>query len=162
MSKSSTAVGPGFTVLDPEGFRAVLLRERALSDRSRLPFTVLAFTLEREAEPAVRERLLHALAGRLRETDLIGWLQEGELAALLRYSSVAEALRVAAEVRAILAPDAPPCRAFGHPPFEFEHAAPALESAAEPAARDSGAPTLPVPVQTRPVVEREIGAVSSS
>lgn len=161
MHTSSKAVGPQ-SVLTPEEFRAVLLRERALSDRSGLPFAVLAFGVGREDEAAARERLLDALAGRLRETDLLGWL-EGELAALLRYASVAEALRVAVEVRALLAPDAPPCRAFGHPPFEFERSVAAPPARAEPALQvDTAASALPVAGPARPVVERGIGASAST
>ena len=77
-------------VLAPESFRALLARERACSDRTGIPFCVIAFRLESgSARSFELERTIVAIEARVRATDDVGWLHAGELGVLLREASVA-------------------------------------------------------------------------
>jgi hypothetical protein len=104
-------------LLEEGEFRALVAHERACSDRSGSPFSVLAFELSREA--AVRAPLVGAIVARVRATDALGWLEDGRLGVLLRYASVDDALAVAHQVRARAgaAPGELACTVHGYPPF---------------------------------------------
>ena len=107
-------------VLAPESFRVLLARERACSDRTGIPFCVIAFRLESGAARSFElERTIVAIEARVRATDDVGWLPAGDLGVLLREASVAEGLRLAQAIRSragavsgMLA-----CTAYGYPPF---------------------------------------------
>lgn len=105
-------------LLDEEAFRELIAHERACSERSGAPFAVLAFDLARER--AAESALVGAIIARVRVTDALGWLEDGRLGVLLRYASVADALRIAHQVRARagVAEGAAPCTVHGYPPFE--------------------------------------------
>lgn len=105
-------------LLEAESFRELLAHERACSDRSGAPFAVLAF--EAGGEAGAEHALVAAIVARVRATDALGWLEDGRLGVLLRYATVADALRVAHQVRqrAGLREGAGVCTVHGYPPFE--------------------------------------------
>lgn len=106
-------------MLPAEDLQRILARERALSDRSGEPFALLRFELGPHPARDSGARLLAAVHQRVRATDVLGWLGEGEFVVLLRYASVEDALRVAGSIRALAAaaPGEFPCTVHGHPPF---------------------------------------------
>jgi len=118
--------GPGRTgrdhapeyLLEAGAFRDLLAHERACSDRSGAPFSVLAFESQRES--SAENALVAAIVARVRATDALGWLEDGRLGVLLRYASVTDALRVAHQVRQRAgAPEGvAACTVHGYPPFE--------------------------------------------
>lgn len=120
-------------VLDEEAFRAILRRERALAERAALSFAVLAFPLTPERGPIERDALVDGIFRRIRSTDVVGMLSDEDLGVLLRYASVADALRLAAELCGSLGKDELPCTAYGFPPFELDFRSP-LRAREEPAA----------------------------
>ncbi|HEX6882614.1 MAG TPA: hypothetical protein VF530_04480 [Planctomycetota bacterium] len=105
-------------LLEAGAFRELLAHERACSERSGAPFSVLAFEAGRE--PGAENALVAAIVARVRATDALGWLEDGRLGVLLRYASVTDALRVAHQVRQRAgAPEgAAVCTVHGYPPFE--------------------------------------------
>jgi len=118
-NRVADGIGPSSGgVLDRAGFRDVLRRERACSDRSHLPFAVLAF----RAGAVPDEELRDVIVTRIRETDTVGWLENDELGVLLRHASVSDAVHVAEEIRErVTGADGPPrCTVYGYPPFWFE------------------------------------------
>lgn len=118
-------------MLPAEELERVLRHERAVSDRSGEPFALLRFEVGPSPERARVAALLAAALQRVRATDVLGWLSGGEFAVLLRYTSVADALRVAQAIRTLAAtvPGEFPCTVHGHPPFRRgESRAPVLPS----------------------------------
>jgi len=118
-------------VLPVEELERVLRHERALSDRSGEPLALLRFELGPRPEPFRVAALTAAALQRVRATDVLGWLAGGELAVLLRYTSVEDALRVARAIRTLAAAGSGefPCTVHGHPPFRRgESRAPVLPS----------------------------------
>jgi hypothetical protein len=111
----------GEFVLRPAAFRALLERERALSDRSGEPFAVLVFAGQGPEAGVDMRPLVAAASTRVRATDAVGWLSSSEFGVLLRDSSVADAMGVAQEIRAqaAAADGRWPCIVHGHPPFEL-------------------------------------------
>jgi lipopolysaccharide/colanic/teichoic acid biosynthesis glycosyltransferase len=79
--------GVGSTVILPaEQFHGVLQHERLRSDRSQLPFCMIAmdFGVEPSDFPSVA---LEAIQHRVRVTDEIGWLFDGRLGVITPYTS---------------------------------------------------------------------------
>jgi len=70
--------------VSPATFSKVLQRERMRADRCARPFCVLIFTAS-PAKPRRRDRkaLSQYLLDRLRKTDVVGQLRDGEQAAIL-------------------------------------------------------------------------------
>ena len=116
---SFRSTSDGGFVLAPDELRAVLEHERALSDRSGEPFALLTFELGESSVLVLAERALAAITKRVRATDVLGWLSRNQLAVLLRYASVEDALRVGHEIRAQAAAASGEllCTVHGHPPF---------------------------------------------
>jgi len=85
------------SVLGAQGFRAVLRRERARSNRYGQPFVVLGFVPRTpdEGAPGRLDRLAQALSRRVRTTDVLGQIEAHELGLLLRHTSVTQARRLA-------------------------------------------------------------------
>ena len=151
------------SVLDAQGFRSVLQRERALAERAELAFTVLVFELERTAKPVPPSRLLDVLSARIRATDVIGLRADGGMEVLLRYASVADAVHVAAQVCGELGEQSVRCTAYGYPPFEFGTRS--TEVVREPAALPSAAtaPSMePAAPARRQTVPRSVPAATGA
>jgi lipopolysaccharide/colanic/teichoic acid biosynthesis glycosyltransferase len=89
------------TVLDRDQLRRLLTRERARTDRTGRPFSLLTFT---RREPAATDddfvRLLRVLKRRLRITDEIGQLERDRLAVVLPETNARGAWKVADDVLA--------------------------------------------------------------
>ncbi|MDP6717413.1 MAG: sugar transferase [Pirellulaceae bacterium] len=82
-SMHCTSSGAGFA-LRPDTFCKILERERMRADRCERPFSVLVFTADTTAtEPLDFAELTRYLQGRLRTTDVVGYLNRQCLAALL-------------------------------------------------------------------------------
>jgi hypothetical protein len=105
-------------LLAPEQMRKALARERARADRTADRFAVLAFGPGPELPPDVWGCLVKALKGRLRFTDEVGWLEGGQLGAVLAGTDVQGALKVVNDVGRRLAADFPPvpCAIYVYPP----------------------------------------------
>ncbi len=79
--------------------KAVLRRERARTDRSGLEFSLLTFTPNAdESCAAVLDFLIEILQLRLRETDEIGWVADGQIGAVLTYTQPGSAVWLADEI----------------------------------------------------------------
>ena len=160
---STTQVGSAYSVLDAEGFRSVLRRERALAERARLAFTVLVFELEPTSKAVTPGRLLEVLNARVRTTDVLGMRARGGLQVLLRYTSVADAVQVAAQVCGELGEQAVRCTAYGYPPFDFGSRS--TDAVRVPAALPSAASASPVEADAaskREPVQRPVPAAAVS
>ena len=99
----------------PRALRAALERERARSDRTGTVFSFLSFT--RCADRAGLERVVQALRSRLRTTDEFGWMDEGQVAAVLLDAPASWAWMVAEDVLRDW-PDGlarPACEVFSYP-----------------------------------------------
>lgn len=98
-------------------FRRLVLRERARSDRSGEQFCLLVFESREEPSRRTLRRLAMILAGRLRITDDLGWLDDGRMAVLLPCTPPAGAWKVADDVcLAFPADEFPPlCTVYAYP-----------------------------------------------
>jgi hypothetical protein len=98
----------------PAEMRRLLRRECARAWRTCSTLCVLVYEC-REGEAA--ETLALALRRRLRETDEVGWMDEGRLCAVLPDTPAAGALRAAEDVARSLPIDSPPpaCAVYSFP-----------------------------------------------
>jgi len=87
----------------PEQFRRVLALERMRCDRNGSHFSLLRLQ-PHGADDACIDQLCRVLSSRLRETDLVGWVDHGRLGVLLPETSRSGASTVAAAVWRRLAP----------------------------------------------------------
>lgn len=93
------AENPLSDLLPPAQTLKILERERARTDRSGDRFSVLAFSpCAREVEEATWRQLARILQERLRSTDEVGWLEDGQLCAILPDTSSTGARKVADDV----------------------------------------------------------------
>jgi lipopolysaccharide/colanic/teichoic acid biosynthesis glycosyltransferase len=110
------------TVLDglpsPENLRRILDRERARSDRTGEPLSLVTFA-PRSAEAEAETPLLVAriLAGRMRTTDVVGWLEGRRIAVVLPTTPAAGAWKVADDVCVEFPKEVPPpiCTVYTYP-----------------------------------------------
>src|SRR5436190_14154321 len=105
-------------LLPPEQMRKALERERARADRTAERFTVLTFTPFR-GRPAddVWGTLVKALKSRIRITDEVGWLADGQLCAVLPGTGRDGARKVLIDVNEQLAADSSlSCTLHTYPP----------------------------------------------
>jgi len=105
-------------LLSPEQTRKVLERERARADRTAERFAVLTFTPFR-GRPAtdVWGKLVQALRSRIRFTDEVGWLEDGQLCAVLPGTGTEGARKVLADVNEQQATDSSlACTVHTYPP----------------------------------------------
>jgi hypothetical protein len=80
-------------------FREVIERERARAERYGRPLSILQFRKSQNPATGGLERVVGAaLSRRLRETDHVGWTQEGWIAVVLPDTDRAGATKVASEV----------------------------------------------------------------
>ena len=74
-------------VLAEATFHALLTHERRRAERSRKPFVLMLLELHplhaKSVGAAFSERVESAIAGATRETDLIGWYEEGRILAVI-------------------------------------------------------------------------------
>lgn len=74
-------------VLAEATFHALLTHERRRAERSRKPFVLMLLELHalhaKSVGGAFSERVKSAIAGATRETDLIGWYEEGRIVAVI-------------------------------------------------------------------------------
>ncbi len=74
-------------VLAEATFHALLTHERRRAERSRKPFVLMLLELHaqhaKSVSSAFSERVKAAIAGATRETDLIGWYEEGRILAVI-------------------------------------------------------------------------------
>jgi lipopolysaccharide/colanic/teichoic acid biosynthesis glycosyltransferase len=64
-------------VLSEELFRSSLIRYRQRADRSNQPLVIMLATLESPPSPTAWKPLIDAIAAATRETDLLGWFEQG-------------------------------------------------------------------------------------
>jgi lipopolysaccharide/colanic/teichoic acid biosynthesis glycosyltransferase len=96
-------------LLSREQMRKALTQERARTDRTANHFAVVAFALlGGEQPPEVWERLVKVLRSRLRLIDEVGWLEDGQLGAVLVGSGAEGAWKVVSDVKHRLADNVPP------------------------------------------------------
>jgi lipopolysaccharide/colanic/teichoic acid biosynthesis glycosyltransferase len=112
-------------LLPPEQMRKALARERARADRTGDRFAVVTFSL-RGGPPDGRDRagqtsgwpvLVKTLRARLRFTDEVGWLEEGQLCAVLGGTGAEGAAKVVHDINQMLAADFPTlsCTIYTYP-----------------------------------------------
>src|SRR5262245_14215475 len=105
-------------VYDGDSLTQLIRYEEARTDRSGQVFSLVTFA-ERDPQTAraVLPDLVRFLCHRLRAIDEIGWLSDGRLAALLPYTTVDGANKVADDAFAALVDcEAPPvCEVFSYP-----------------------------------------------
>lgn len=70
-------------VMSADIFRSVLVRERKRADRSNERFILLLLDLTEEAEVPVRVAAAEALMAAKRETDVMGWFEDGSVLGLV-------------------------------------------------------------------------------
>jgi lipopolysaccharide/colanic/teichoic acid biosynthesis glycosyltransferase len=72
-------------LMNEDVFRTVLVRERKRADRSNQPFVVLLLSVEsgEAARSAMWDGALDALSAAKRDTDVMGWFEEGATVALI-------------------------------------------------------------------------------
>ena len=74
-------------VLTEATFHALLTHERRRAERSRKPFVLMLLEMHalhaKSVSAAFCERVKSAIAGATRETDLIGWYEEGRILAVI-------------------------------------------------------------------------------
>jgi lipopolysaccharide/colanic/teichoic acid biosynthesis glycosyltransferase len=70
-------------VMNAEIFRSVLVRERKRADRSSERFILLLVDLKEQADTPVRIAAAEALTAAKRETDVMGWFEDGCVLGLL-------------------------------------------------------------------------------
>src|ERR1700747_3365270 len=80
-------VPQGHEVLTETTFHALLTHERRRAERSRKPFVLMLLEMHASQAKSVgasfSERVKSAIAGATRETDLIGWYEEGRILAVI-------------------------------------------------------------------------------
>ena len=68
-------------------FHALLTHERRRAERSRKPFVLMLLELHplhaKSVGASFSERVVSAISGATRETDLIGWYEEGRILAVI-------------------------------------------------------------------------------
>ena len=104
-------------LLSPEQMRKALAQERARANRTADPFAVVTFALSGGGPPEVWARLVHVLRSRLRLSDEVGWLEDGQLCAVLAGSGAEGAWKVIRDVKHRLANNVPPvcCTVYVYP-----------------------------------------------
>src|ERR1700732_5343186 len=74
-------------VLTEATFHALLTHERRRAERSRKPFVLMLLEMHalhaKSVSAAFCERVKSAIAGATRETDLIGWYEDGRILAVI-------------------------------------------------------------------------------
>ena len=74
-------------VITEATFHALLTHERRRAERSRKPFVLMLLEMHsahaKSVSTATSERVRNVLAGATRETDLIGWYEEGRILAVI-------------------------------------------------------------------------------
>jgi lipopolysaccharide/colanic/teichoic acid biosynthesis glycosyltransferase len=86
-------------LLPPEQMRKVLARERSRADRTADRFALIAFAMPAgELPDGAWAVLVRALKARLRFTDEVGWLEDGQLAAVLAGTGADGAWKVVTDV----------------------------------------------------------------
>ena len=102
----------------PEQLRAVLARERARSNRSGDPLSLVTFAPRcPEAERSTPALVVKILRSRLRTTDDLGWLDDRHIGVVLPSTPAAGAWKVADDVCLGFCGDVPPpiCTVYSHP-----------------------------------------------
>jgi lipopolysaccharide/colanic/teichoic acid biosynthesis glycosyltransferase len=96
-------------ILSAPVFRAVLSRECARSDRSGGGFALVVFRIGggRRIASTFLRHLVRTLAARMRESDVIGWLDERRVAAVLPATSAEGAGAFVASLHEAVGPHAP-------------------------------------------------------
>jgi lipopolysaccharide/colanic/teichoic acid biosynthesis glycosyltransferase len=90
-------------LLPPQQLRKVLARERARADRTGDRFAVVTFAHKGNEPPAdFWERLVRLLERRLRCTDEVGWLEDGQLCVVLAGSGAEGARKVVGDITTAL------------------------------------------------------------
>jgi lipopolysaccharide/colanic/teichoic acid biosynthesis glycosyltransferase len=90
-------------VLTEELFRSALIRERKRADRFEEVFALVTIEArERENRDALEllEPIANAIGGATRETDLLGWVEEGAIIGLMLPEIAAPAQNVASDIEA--------------------------------------------------------------
>jgi hypothetical protein len=90
-------------ILPASELRAVVTRERNRSERSRLAFSLVIFTVGDEPAGKSPATLATILRERLRSTDEVGWLDSTRIAAVLPYTPAEEAAGVVRSIEVELA-----------------------------------------------------------
>jgi lipopolysaccharide/colanic/teichoic acid biosynthesis glycosyltransferase len=86
-------------LLSPKQMRKILARERARADRTGDRFAVVTFAQNtREPSAGFWERLVKLLEERLRCTDEVGWLEDGQLCMVLAGSGAEGARKVVSDI----------------------------------------------------------------
>jgi lipopolysaccharide/colanic/teichoic acid biosynthesis glycosyltransferase len=98
--------------------RRILERERARSDRTGEPLSLVTFAPRcPEVEITTPILIAKVLSGRLRSTDVVGWLDGKQIAVILPGSTAAGGWKVADDVCAEFHKDVPPpiCTVYSYP-----------------------------------------------
>lgn len=105
-------------VLGQDAFRAIIERECGRSDRNSHCFSLAAFDFTGMPERGkAAGDVIRVLRPRVRSTDEVGWLTEGELGVIMPDTTAGGASRLCDYVRQKLGPvaDHPICRVFTYP-----------------------------------------------
>jgi lipopolysaccharide/colanic/teichoic acid biosynthesis glycosyltransferase len=153
-------------LLSREQMCKALAQERARTDRTADHFAVVAFALlGGEQPPEVWERLVKVLRSRLRLIDEMGWLEDGQLGAVLVGSGAEGPWKVVSDVKHRLADNVPPvcCTVHVYPSDDASRALAPANGKACPSvspehARASGA-IEPLFEQTLPLWKRTLDVV---
>src|SRR5215469_17515567 len=74
-------------VLTESTFHALLTHERRRAERSRKPFVLMLLELHalhaKSISAGFSDRVIDAISGAIRETDLFGWYEEGRILAVI-------------------------------------------------------------------------------
>jgi len=89
---------PRRQVMNEDVFRTVLVRERKRADRSNQPFIVLLLSHSVIATQAGWDDAIDALSAAKRETDVLGWFEQGTTIGLVVPDVVADAPAVARDL----------------------------------------------------------------
>jgi len=96
-------------------FREAMNRERAVCDRKKQEFSVVAFDLTSSGEPHPFHKLVHVLSDRIRQTDDPGWLDRKRVGVLLPDTSSLGARTLARDVCRTIGRTAPNYSIYTYP-----------------------------------------------
>jgi len=133
------------SLLSIAAFRRILDRERARTDRSGLPFSLVAFTPRNlETRHATLMHLAKYLRRRLRCTDDVGWLDAERIGAVLPGTPASGAWKVADDTCRSFSEECPPpvCEVYTYPTDRAENL---------PVALQDGSPTKSAELLSQPL-----------
>jgi len=114
-ASEASGLNPPVGLLEPEAFRRAIRDELAWSMRRNQRFAVIVFELQ--DTPNTPRSSNRPKLEALRDTDLLSWLEPGQLGVLRRDVPRTEAEAMAAQLSRELAPAAPPpCTVYLFPP----------------------------------------------